>query len=92
MSVETGTTRSIEQIAVLGLGNVGGLIADMLAERGFDVQGVDADSRRAADDGVLIVDVADPEATASLCRAGRCRRCCGWSAPAWREGSTESIG
>ncbi len=68
MSVETGTTRSIEQIAVLGLGNVGGLIADMLAERGFDVQGVDADSRRAADDGVLIVDVADPEATASLCR------------------------
>jgi saccharopine dehydrogenase-like NADP-dependent oxidoreductase len=67
MSAEPGTRRSIERIAVLGLGNVGSLIAEMLAERGFEVRGVDADNRR-ADGGALILDVADPEATASLCR------------------------
>ena len=33
MTTEPGTRRSIERIAVLGLGNVGGLIADMLIER-----------------------------------------------------------
>jgi saccharopine dehydrogenase-like NADP-dependent oxidoreductase len=67
MSAEVGTRRGVERIAVLGLGNVGSLIAEMLAERGFDVQGVDADSRRASDGGAVILDVADPEATASLC-------------------------
>jgi saccharopine dehydrogenase-like NADP-dependent oxidoreductase len=68
MTNESGTRRSIERIAVLGLGNVGGLIADMLTERGFDVHGVDADSNRVPDGRTLIVDVSDPKATASLCR------------------------
>jgi prephenate dehydrogenase len=27
----------VQRIAVLGLGNVGGLIADLLRDRGFDV-------------------------------------------------------
>ncbi|MDQ6817043.1 MAG: saccharopine dehydrogenase NADP-binding domain-containing protein [Actinomycetota bacterium] len=66
MTPESGTRPSIERIAVLGLGNVGGLIADMLSERGFDVQGIDADGGRAADSRAVVLDVTDPEATADL--------------------------
>ncbi len=66
MTPESGTRPSIERIAVLGLGNVGGLIADMLSERGFDVQGIDADGGRAADSRTVVLDVTDPDATADL--------------------------
>ena len=62
----TEPTRSVARIAVLGLGNVGSLIADMLAERGFDVRGVDANSDRAANGRVVVLDVADPDAAESL--------------------------
>ena len=48
---------------MLGLGNVGGLIADLLRDRGFDVQGVDADPSKAVDERV---DVTDSAALADL--------------------------
>ena len=38
----------VDRIAVVGLGNVGRLIADMLVERGFEVWEVDADESRVA--------------------------------------------
>jgi saccharopine dehydrogenase (NAD+, L-lysine-forming) len=47
---------------VLGLGNVGALIVDMLRERGFDVQGVDADPSKAVDEHVMALDVTDSAA------------------------------
>jgi saccharopine dehydrogenase-like NADP-dependent oxidoreductase len=53
------------RVAVVGLGNVGRLIADMLLERGFEVRGVDADASRAADEHA-VMDVADPSALADL--------------------------
>ncbi len=62
----TEPKRSFERIAVLGLGNVGGLIADMLEERGFDVHGVDADGSRARNGRAVVLDVADPDATEAL--------------------------
>src|SRR5437763_11414987 len=60
------TDSSIERIAVLGLGNVGALIADMLRERGFEVQGVDADQAKAVGDNVAVVDVTDSAALTEL--------------------------
>src|ERR1700730_9563831 len=66
MTTEPGTRRSIERIAVLGLGNVGGLIADMLIERGFDVQGVDADSERVANGRAVALDISDPDIAEDL--------------------------
>ncbi len=66
MTSEPGTRRSIERIAVLGLGNVGGLIADMLIERGFDVQGVDADSERAANGRAVALDISNPDIAEDL--------------------------
>jgi saccharopine dehydrogenase-like NADP-dependent oxidoreductase len=55
----------VERIAVLGLGNVGALIADMLLERGFEVHGVDADPSKAGEH-VLVLDVTDSNALAGL--------------------------
>lgn len=63
------TDSSLKRVAVLGLGNVGGLIADMLRERGFDVRGADADPAKALDDGVSVLDVADAEALGDLIRS-----------------------
>jgi saccharopine dehydrogenase (NAD+, L-lysine-forming) len=56
----------VQRIAVLGLGNVGGLIADLLRDRGFDVQGVDADPSKAVDERVMALDVTDSAALANL--------------------------
>jgi saccharopine dehydrogenase (NAD+, L-lysine-forming) len=66
VSALNGSRRRIERVAVLGLGNVGGLIADMLAERGFVVAGADADRSKAAARNALVVDVADPSGLAKL--------------------------
>lgn len=56
----------VSQLAVVGLGNVGRLIADMLIERGFEVRGVDADESRAAGDHAAVMDVSDPAALREL--------------------------
>jgi saccharopine dehydrogenase-like NADP-dependent oxidoreductase len=53
------TESRVERVAVLGLGHIGALIAEMLRERGFEVQGVDADPAKAADDHVVVLDVTD---------------------------------
>ena len=60
------TDSRVQRIAVLGLGNVGALIADMLRERGFDVLGVDADRSKAVDEHVLALDVTDSAALGDL--------------------------
>lgn len=60
------TTRSIDRIAVLGLGNVGSLIAEMLADRGFEIQGVDASRERAANGRATVLDVTDRAAAEKL--------------------------
>ncbi len=52
----------VSRVAVVGLGNVGRLIADMLIERGFEVRGVDADQSRAAGEHASPMDVSDPAA------------------------------
>ena len=62
----SAAARTIERVAVLGLGNVGGLIADMLAERGFMVIGADSDGAKAATSNALVLDVADPAALSKL--------------------------
>jgi saccharopine dehydrogenase-like NADP-dependent oxidoreductase len=54
------------RVAVVGLGNVGRLIADMLLERGFEVRGVDADESRAIGDHASVMDVTDPAALGDL--------------------------
>lgn len=56
----------IARIAVVGLGNVGRLIADMLLERGFEVRGVDADEGRAAGEHASLMDVTDSAALGAL--------------------------
>jgi saccharopine dehydrogenase (NAD+, L-lysine-forming) len=53
-------TTHISRLAVVGLGNVGRLIAEMLLERGFEVRGVDADESRATGDHASAMDVRDP--------------------------------
>jgi saccharopine dehydrogenase-like NADP-dependent oxidoreductase len=61
------TSRSqVHRLAVVGLGNVGRLIADMLGERGFEVCGVDADEGRAAGENTSVMDVSDPAALRTL--------------------------
>jgi saccharopine dehydrogenase (NAD+, L-lysine-forming) len=60
------TGSPVQRIAVLGLGNVGGLIADMLRDRGFDVRGVDADHSKALDERVTALDAGDSTALANL--------------------------
>jgi len=52
----------VERIAVVGLGNVGRLIADMLVERGFDVREVDADESRVTGERASVMDVSDAAA------------------------------
>ncbi len=49
----------VERIAVVGLGKVGRLIADMLAEREFEVWEVDADESRATGERASVMDVSD---------------------------------
>jgi saccharopine dehydrogenase (NAD+, L-lysine-forming) len=56
----------VGRVAVVGLGNVGQLIADMLVERGFEVRGVDADQGKAAAEHASVMDVSDPSALAEL--------------------------
>jgi saccharopine dehydrogenase (NAD+, L-lysine-forming) len=56
----------VERIAVVGLGNVGRLIADMLGERGFEVWEVDADASRVAGERASVLDVSDPAALGEL--------------------------
>jgi saccharopine dehydrogenase-like NADP-dependent oxidoreductase len=48
----------VERIAVVGLGKVGRLIADMLAEREFEVWEVDADESRATGERASVMDVS----------------------------------
>ena len=52
----------VDRIAVVGLGNVGRLIADMLVERGFEVWEVDADESRVDGERAAVLDVGDPAA------------------------------
>src|SRR5579859_3305970 len=60
MASPTPSHANVNRIAVVGLGNVGRLIADMLIERGFEVRGVDADQSRATDEYASVMDVTDP--------------------------------
>lgn len=52
----------VRSVAVVGLGNVGRLIADMLLERGFELWEIDADADRASGERAVITDVTDPAA------------------------------
>jgi saccharopine dehydrogenase-like NADP-dependent oxidoreductase len=56
----------VDRVAVVGLGNIGRLIADMLVERGFEVRGVDADEGRAAGEHASVMDVRDAAALEEL--------------------------
>ena len=65
--MSTGSrSRSIQRIAVLGLGNVGALIAEMLTERDFEVHGADADPDRAMNGRAVVFDASDPDAAQRL--------------------------
>lgn len=66
MDAPTTPNSRVGRVAVVGLGNVGRLIADLLQERGFEVRGVDADPRRAADQHASVMDVQDPAALGRL--------------------------
>ena len=66
MDSPTAHNSRIDRIAVVGLGNVGRLIADMLVERGFEVRGVDADESRAAGELASVMDVRDAAALGDL--------------------------
>jgi saccharopine dehydrogenase (NAD+, L-lysine-forming) len=66
MDSPTALHPQVGRIAVVGLGNVGRLIADMLIERGFEVRGVDADESRAAGEHESVMDVRDPVALGEL--------------------------
>lgn len=67
MDSPTASRSRVDRIAVIGLGNVGRLIADMLLERGFEVRGVDADESKATGEHASTMDVTDPEALLELC-------------------------
>jgi saccharopine dehydrogenase (NAD+, L-lysine-forming) len=62
MGSPTASHRRIRRITVVGLGNVGRLIADMLGERGIEVRGVDSDESRACGEHAAVLDVRDPVA------------------------------
>lgn len=66
MGSSTATHSRVGRVAVVGLGNVGRLIADMLTERGFEVHGVDAVEGRAAGERASVMDVRDPAALREL--------------------------
>ena len=55
---------AVRHVAVLGLGNVGSLVADMLASEGFDVVGADANGH--AGPGSIRLDVEDRAALGEL--------------------------
>lgn len=65
-NLPTVSNSRVRRVAVVGLGNVGRLIADMLTERGFEVRGVDADPSRATEEHSSVVDVQDPAALGEL--------------------------
>jgi saccharopine dehydrogenase (NAD+, L-lysine-forming) len=58
--------RAVERVAVLGLGHVGTVIAELLLERGFEVHGIDTDRSKAVDEHVAVLDVTDSAAMAEL--------------------------
>jgi saccharopine dehydrogenase-like NADP-dependent oxidoreductase len=66
MGPPTTSHSRVGRVAVVGLGNVGRLIADMLLERGFEVRGVDADDARAAGEHESAMDVTDRAALEQL--------------------------
>jgi saccharopine dehydrogenase (NAD+, L-lysine-forming) len=66
MDSPTAFRSGVDRVAVVGLGNVGRLIADMLVERGFEVREVDADESRAAAERASVMDVRDPAALEEL--------------------------
>src|SRR5919198_4575770 len=66
MDSPTAFRYRVGRVAVVGLGNVGRLIADMLVERGFEVRGVDTDESRAAGECASVMDVRDPAALEEL--------------------------
>jgi saccharopine dehydrogenase-like NADP-dependent oxidoreductase len=66
MDSPTAFHSRVDRVAVVGLGNVGRLIADMLVERGFEVREVDADESRAAGERASVMDVRDPAALEEL--------------------------
>ena len=66
MDSRTTSSSHVGRVAVVGLGNVGRLIADMLVERGFEVLGVDADESRAAGENASVMEVTDAAALREL--------------------------
>lgn len=66
MGSPTALQLRARRVAVVGLGNVGRLIADMLLGRGFEVRGADADERRAVGEHASVIDVRDPAALEDL--------------------------
>jgi saccharopine dehydrogenase-like NADP-dependent oxidoreductase len=66
MESPIATNSRVDRIAVVGLGNVGRLIADMLVEREFEVWEVDADASRVAGERSSVLDVGDPAALQEL--------------------------
>jgi saccharopine dehydrogenase (NAD+, L-lysine-forming) len=66
MNSPNASHSAVRRVAVVGLGNVGRLIADMLLERGFEVRGADADEARASGDHASVMDVRDPAALGRL--------------------------
>src|SRR6187200_1167526 len=66
MDSSTASHSRVGRVAVVGLGNVGRLIADMLVERGFEVRGADADESRAAGEHASVMDVRDRAALEEL--------------------------
>jgi saccharopine dehydrogenase-like NADP-dependent oxidoreductase len=66
MTSANASNSPVTRVAVVGLGNVGRLIADMLSERGFEVRGVDADRDRASGPHASVMDVSDPAALRQL--------------------------
>jgi len=66
MGVPIDSPRRVCTVAVVGLGNVGRLIADMLAELGFEVRELDADPGKAVGERALVMDVSDPAALREL--------------------------
>lgn len=66
MGPPSSSDSRVQRVAVVGLGNVGRLIADMLDDHGFETRGVDADERHATGEHDSVIDVMDPAALAGL--------------------------
>ena len=67
MDSPTASRSRAGRVAVVGLGNVGRLIADMLLERGFEVREADSDESRACGERASVIDVRDPAALEEAC-------------------------